>query len=351
MLPHWRWTVLTLPPRHFSWRVRGNALYWSVQERAVLEDGHDLLVATSMVDLATLRGLVPALAGVPSLVYFHENQFEYPQHMQKHNLLEAQITSIYAALAADCVAFNSQYNRDTFMAGCAALLRRLPDRVPPGVGPRLQAKAIVLPVPIDDPARESVQPAWPGTVRQLPGRPLRLLWVGRFEHDKGADCLLGILRHLDAAQLDYEVAMTGQQFRRSPSAFGDIQAAFAHRLVHCGYIACRTQYRALLRGADLVLSTALHEFQGLAVMEAVAEGCLPVVPARLVYPELYPGYFCYASYGGDPQREAEAAAALIRDIARQLPGFDRPRPDMSRFRVQDLAPVYASTLASIAAAR
>ncbi len=66
MLPDWQLTVLELPPRHFNWRIRGNPLYWSMAERETLEAGYDLVLATSMVDLATLRGLVPALAPVPT---------------------------------------------------------------------------------------------------------------------------------------------------------------------------------------------------------------------------------------------------------------------------------------------
>ena len=126
MFPEWHWQVLSLPPRYFSWRVRGNPLSWALQERATLEAGYDLLLATSMVDLATLRGLVPCLAQIPSVLYFHENQFDYPQDRQQHSLLEAQMVSLYAALVADHLLFNSHYNRDSFLGGVRALLHRLP---------------------------------------------------------------------------------------------------------------------------------------------------------------------------------------------------------------------------------
>ena len=95
-------------------------------------------------------------------MYFHENQFEYPQDQQKHSLLEAQMTSIYSALAADRILFNSSYNRDSFLAGCSALLSKLPDRVPPGVALMLQERSTVLPVPFDRLKCESVTPLWPG---------------------------------------------------------------------------------------------------------------------------------------------------------------------------------------------
>ena len=74
-LPEYRWTVLTLPARHFNWRIRGNPLSWVAQESETLTRDYDLLLATSTVDVATLKGLVPSLAACPTAVYFHENQF------------------------------------------------------------------------------------------------------------------------------------------------------------------------------------------------------------------------------------------------------------------------------------
>ena len=272
MLPDWDWNVLELPPRHFCWRVRGNPLYWSLEQRERLESGFDLLLATSMVDLATLRGLVPGIARLPSALYFHENQFDYPPGRSQHGPLEAQMVSLYAALAADRLLFNSRYNLDGFLRGCAGLLERLPDKVPAGVPERLAEKARVLPVPVAVEALAEGQSKWPG---RSAGRPMRLLWIGRFEYDKCGERLLAVLRLLESTAIDYEVAVVGQQFRDSPPAFKDIATEFPHRLVHFGYVREEYAYRALLRGADLVLSTALHEFQGLAVIDAVAAGCLP----------------------------------------------------------------------------
>ncbi|MFT7132051.1 MAG: hypothetical protein ACI81O_000759 [Cyclobacteriaceae bacterium] len=45
-------------------------------------------------------------------------------------------------------------------------------------------------------------------------------------------------------------------------------------------------YLALLGRSHVVLSTAIHEFPGVAVLEAVAVGCLPVVPDALAYQSL-----------------------------------------------------------------
>ena len=348
MFSHWQWQILSLPPRHFSWRVRGNPLYWAIAERDVLEVHYDLLIATSMVDLATLRGLVPALARLPSLLYFHENQFDYPSPRQQHGLLEAQMVSLYSALAADSLLFNSAYNRDTFLAGSQALLDKLPDRVPSGVVALLREKSAVLPVPLE---LHEQAARWPGQSGELPARPLRLLWVGRFEHDKGGDLLVSILSLLEKDDTHYELAVVGQQFRSMPEAYRQIAHQFDHRIVQFGYVESAEDYRALQRAADIVLSTARHEFQGLAVMEAVASGCLPVVPSRQAYPEIYPSTYCYPSHPDDPEREARAAADLIRELATLLASGSAQPPDLTRFSRQQLAPRYKDALMALVGAQ
>lgn len=339
MFPRWSWTVLELPPRYFSWRVRGNPLYWSIAERELLQAPHDLLIATSMSDLATLRGLVPALGEIPALLYFHENQFAYPQDKQQHSLLEAQMVSLYGALAADTIAFNSRFNRDTFLDGCDALLARLPDRVPAGVVTSLRDKSCILPVPL--------MPAEPreGQGAATPDRRagIRLLWSARFEHDKGGEGLLRILHNLEAAQADFEVAVTGQQFRRSPPVFAEIEREFSHRLVQFGYVDSEARYTDLMQWANVALSTALHEFQGLALMRAVQCGCVPVVPDRLVYREIYDPLYRYPSSPQTPAREAAAAAELICAFGKALP----PQPDLSAYFPQALSGRYERTICAL----
>ena len=348
MLGEWHWEVLELPPRHFSWRVRGNPLYWAVQEREVLAARYDLLVATSMVDLATLRGLVPSLATVPSVVYFHENQFAYPQQSQQHNLLEAQMVSIYSALAADLLMFNSAYNCASFLSGCEQLLRRLPDKVPTGIVESLRDKSTVVPVPVVTDVSAADSDPWPEKGSMASGRALRLLWTGRFEYDKGGEGLLSILQHLERDGLDYTLALVGQQFRNSPAVFTQIREDFSHRLIQFGYIDSLPEYRALLCGADIALSTALHEFQGLALLEAVAAQCIPAVPDRLAYRELYPEQFRYSSSPeDDPQAEARSGAELVQRLALELQEGRVTPPDISAFDTQQLAVRYRNAFTTL----
>lgn len=344
MFPQWRWQVLELPPRHFSWRIRGNPLFWSIAERAVLEAQYDVVLATSMVDLATLRGLVPSLAACRTLLYFHENQFAYPEGRNQTSIVEPQMVSLYSALAADGLLFNSQFNRDSFLDGCATLLAKLPDYVPPGVAEGLLAKSSVVPVPITGMDSGKTTMRWPGSSRQKASSTLRLTWLGRFEYDKGPDRLLGVLQALERMGVDYELAIVGQQFRSLPAAFESLANDYAHRLVHLGFIAENDQFLAFLGETDIALSTALHEFQGLALIEAAAAGAIPVVPARQAYPEVFTADFQYSSNLEDAQAEANSAAAKIVSISERLRAGNIKAPDVSRYFSQSLRRQYSALL-------
>ena len=235
------------------------------------------------------------------------------------------------------------------MAGCDALLKRLPDKVPAGIVPALRGKSRVLPVPLRPGIREGQSNAskWPGTRGELPQRPCRLLWVGRFEHDKGGDNLLRTLRLLEENEFCFELAVVGQQFRNSPAAFGRVEVEFKHRLVQFGYLESQQDYHGILSAADIVFSTALHEFQGLAVLEAVASACMPVVPDRLVYPELLPATCRYPSLLEHPEREADGAAKLIIDLALKIGSGECEVPDVSGFTISVLKPLYKELFTSL----
>lgn len=299
--PEHHWCELQLPARHFSWRIRGNPLSWLHSARATLEADYDLVIATSMVDLATLKGLVPTLAATPSLCYFHENQFEYPRSLQQHPSVDAQMVNLYAALAADRVLFNSAFNRDTFMAGVNRLLRKLPDQRPGDIQPWLADKVTVVPVPLRDELFQQ---------RRQPAAEFTLVWNHRWEYDKGPERLECTLAGLVERHIPFRLHLLGEQFRTRPEALGRIQQRFAPYLGQVGFVPEQLDYYRLLGQAHLVLSNSLHEFQGLAVMEAVALGAVPRVPDRLSYRELFPASCRYAC-AEDAHAEADNLVALI----------------------------------------
>jgi hypothetical protein len=147
------WQQLYLPPRHFNWRIRGNPLSWALSEQETLSQHYDAIIATSMVDLATLKGLIPNLANTPSIVYFHENQFAYPLGSHQQYRIEPQMVTLYNGLTADQLVFNSEYNRTTYLTGIEQLLAKMPDCVPKGIVDQLSSKSQLVPVPIESTER------------------------------------------------------------------------------------------------------------------------------------------------------------------------------------------------------
>jgi glycosyltransferase involved in cell wall biosynthesis len=344
--PDYQWEVLVLPARYFSWRIRGNSLSWAYGQREVLEQPYDLIVATSMVDLATLKGLVPSLAVTPGIVYFHENQFAYPANERQHNSLEPAMVNLYSALAAGRIVFNSEYNRSSFMSGVSQLLKKLPDFVPEGIVEQLQQRSQLLPVPIEMECFQENQPD--------SSSPLHIVWNHRWEYDKGPDRLLRLVKLLLAQNQPFSLSVLGEQFRERPEQFDEIKQAFSRQssavLKHFGYIESISAYRKILASADVVLSTALHDFQGLAVLEAVAAACIPLLPARLCYGEWFDDDFCYRSLVDDADREAESLAERVIALAVAKKSASLPNPPiLGGLGWDGLKPAYRRLLSEVVA--
>lgn len=322
------WTLLSLPPRYFNWRIRGNSFTWAFTEQDTLSKPYDLLIATSMVDLSSLRGMAPSLTQIPTLVYFHENQFFYPISKQKQNIdqkninnsqVEAQLTSLYSALCADQVLFNTAFNRDTFLQGVSQLIKKLPDGIPDNILELLEEKSDVLPVPISVSANKHVQQS-----KNINSDKFTIVWNHRWEYDKGPDRLLSALQLLDK-HLPLHFHIVGQQFRQAPQEFDEIKSLLKDNkwLGKWSFIEDREEYLEILSDADAVLSTAIHDFQGIAVLEAAYLGCTPIVPNRLAYPELFGEEYCYPSYlrgsnSSDPQTDSNSLLHESQALAKYI---------------------------------
>ena len=316
------WRLLTLPGRHFKWRIRGNPLSWLDEIESACE-GIDQVVATSMVDLATLRGLCPALGQVPTVYYFHENQFAYPIGPGQRHTLEPRVVQLYGALAADDLLFNSDWNRRSFLAGVDALLGRMPDAVPGGVAERLDRRSMVLPVPTAVTAKPPAET-----------RDSRLIvWNHRWEYDKAPEVFARALDRLGERGCDFRLALLGPRAPKIPAALQALEERWSARIVANGCLA-RADYDAILHRAGIAVSTAIHEFQGLGMLEAASAGAAPLVPDALVYPEQYPSAYRY------PAGDVDALAARLG----QWLGDPPPAPDVSAWSEVALRPSWARLL-------
>ena len=296
---------LTLPGRYFSWRIRGNPLSWGPALNKLAGQRYEFILATSMVDIATIKGLNKFLAHVPAYYYFHENQFAYPPGSGDKSHVEPKMVQLYGAMASDKVFFNSYFNRDSFFDGVEKLLGKMPDHVPKGILKDLQRKSTVLPVPISlsNPASEKSKE-----------NTVQIIWNHRWEFDKGPNRLMKVMEHFKSCGEEVVFHILGQKFRNSPSAFERIKTEFSNIIGHFGYIQDREEYKKILRQGDFVLSTAIHEFQGTSILEAVSAGCVPVVPDRLSYQEIFSPLYRYPSSINDQDQEARSAADKIKEL-------------------------------------
>lgn len=273
-------TIETLPPRHFKWRIRQASigLAQKAQRLAALGRKFDAIFTTSILDAAELRGLLaPAFRGLPLIVYFHENQLVYPSRKVDARDAHFSLINWASALAADAAWFNSDFNRNSLLSGLEHLLKKMPDENSLDTLDQIRARSKVEPLGLVA-----------GTPQFSEGGPLHVAWVGRWEHDKRPELFFQALRRLKNAGIDFRLTCLGQSFRSIPAAFLQAEQEFSEQIVHFGFVEDRSIYEQLLEPIDVVVSTADHEFFGLALLEAVGRGAIPLVPDRLVYPEIYP---------------------------------------------------------------
>jgi glycosyltransferase involved in cell wall biosynthesis len=273
--------LLTLPARFWKWRMQGAAATLAEKVRR-FQQRPDLLLATDMLNLPAFLGLArQRLAGVPAALYCHENQLTYPVPPGEKRDLTYGMINWLSMLAADRIFFNSAYHLEDWFDELPRLLKHFPDYAHLHRVAKVRTRATVLPVGCDlarlDQAR--VEP-------RRSEVPL-ILWNQRWEYDKDPRAFFRALDDLAEEGLDFEVALAGSNVRQMPEEFEAGRERLGARIVHYGRADEQT-YARLLRQANVVVSTALHEFFGMAVVEAIYCGCFPILPRRLAYPEILP---------------------------------------------------------------
>lgn len=271
--------LITHEGRFWKWRLRGGfvTMAEALDEAIRVHGLPDVFLATSMLDLAGLLGLTRHRA--PAALYMHENQINYPSVGRTRVETDHGLVNWYAALAADSVAFNSDFHRRSFFTGLEALLGAAPDRRHLHLIPVVEAGSSVLPVGIDL-ARLDDRFGRQGSA------PL-VLWNHRWDPDKGLAVFLEVMGELAAERLEFRVALAGESFVTQPEEHAAAIGGLGSRVVHVGHLP-PLEYDRLLGEADIVVSTAEQEFFGVSITEAVYAGAFPVLPDRLVYPERIP---------------------------------------------------------------
>jgi glycosyltransferase involved in cell wall biosynthesis len=263
---------------------------------------YDYIFCSSMLNLPEFRGLAPAgLRNIPAVVYFHENQLVYPIHDASRRDQNTILVNFKSALAAEQVWFNSAYNRDTFLNNLPVFFARMPDFHPLDSIEIIRQKSKIMPPGIEAPLHTNMKSNY----------PCHILWAARWEDDKNPKDFFRALRFLRKNKIDFKLSVIGEKNSRVPNTFANARKEFADHIINWGYAESREKYLDILDDADIIVSTAIHEFFGISVVEAVAAGAYPLLPERLAYPEV-------TGLAGHPERKCFFYGQTARELGERL---------------------------------
>jgi len=259
--------------------MRGAALYLAKKVKNAAE--YDGLITSSLMSLSDLK----ALWGPDcprALVYFHENQLSYPLPPGETMDYQFGFTDVTTGLVADRVLFNSQTHMDAFFGSLPGFMKMMPEYRPHWVGDQIRAKAAVLYPGCNFPAGPAELKAW-----DLSKPPL-IIWNHRWEFDKSPETFFAALESVLSAGFEFRLALLGENFQVVPKPFLTAREKFGERIVQYGYEVSKKKYQDWLKQGVIVVSTAIQENFGISIVEAIRNGCYPLLPNSLSYPELIP---------------------------------------------------------------
>ncbi|MBN2591385.1 MAG: DUF3524 domain-containing protein [Sedimentisphaerales bacterium] len=341
------WTILTLPANKWKWRMRHSAITFAQQSADLLKKGKswDILFCSDMLNLAEFVALAPKeIADLTKVIYFHENQLTYPVRVEDERDYQFAMTNLTSTLAADAVWFNSHFHKNAFLDALAKLLKSMPDNQPLEVIKKIREKSSVHYPGVAD---------FPDRSKRNSG-PIRILWAARWEHDKNPEDFFKALKILKSKNVEFKISVIGQSFRDIPGVFKTAEEDFKNNIEHWGYQKTRLEYESILSNADVVVSTANHEFFGISIVEAVASGAYPLVPNRLSYPEILDlaqnkkaEDFFYNGTAKDLAEKLELIAKKVKED-KLWPSWISPEIITARFKWTTLTHQYDKALESLA---
>ncbi|XP_019134846.1 tRNA-queuosine alpha-mannosyltransferase isoform X1 [Larimichthys crocea] len=347
-------SVFTLPAKKWHWRARTAALHFS--QTVPTCPSYRVLFSSSVLNLCELVALRPDLARLKKVLYFHENQLVYPVRKEQERDFQYGYNQVLSCLVADVVVFNSVFNMESFLSSISTFMKKIPDHRPKDLDLLIRPKCVVLYYPVQFPDVSRMLPDHklvrsPGETSdnittpqdELPWceqgpyqstseprtdqrprceadpenqiRPLHIVWPHRWEHDKNPELFFNTLIKLKEQRLNFHLSVLGETFTDPPEIFSKARRLLDSHILNWGFLSSKQDYVKVLCQADVVVSTAKHEFFGVAMLEAVHCGCYPLCPKALVYPEIFPAAYLYST----PEQLCKRLQALCRrpDITRR----------------------------------
>jgi len=274
-------SIVGLPPTLWRWRLRAGAAPLADKIKEHVEANRswpDCLLVSGLVDVAALLGHLRAPAGALVVTYMHESQLVYPTVDGRVDA-DAVLRNWDSWLASDSVWFNSAYHRSRVEAALPSWASSQPEPIPSATVDSVIDRFEVHPVGVTPPRG----------VRYPPGPVPVLLWPHRWEPDKAPEVFARAIDKLRSSGIEFELILAGEDTAAS-AVRRHIIESHGQSVLAAGPFP-RVEYEELLHRADVVVSCAEHEFFGIAVVEAMMAGCVPVLPDAHSYPEVVPEPF------------------------------------------------------------
>lgn len=271
---------LTLPARHWKWRMHSSPSIFSDQVNALRSQDFDLILCSEFLSINRFRGeLSKEWRDFPILCYFHENQILYPwsQH-DKESAYERNLIYVYHNLenlrAADYLIFNSRFHLESLMRELPKTLKTFPSPRPFFNLSSIIEKSTILPPGIEE---DIILPP----MRQNGGAPL-ILWNHRWDEDKNPQDFFLLIENLRKRAFEFRLALLGDFSRSSHKQ--KISQLPQNLIVYSGYQS-RKDYIRIINEADIAPITSHHDFFGISAVESILTGNVVIPPNRMAYPE------------------------------------------------------------------
>lgn len=285
------WDLYQLTDKYWKWRMYGSAIYLAdLMNNSGIS--YDLILVTDMLDLAVFKSLLfKTQPNAKYLLYMHENQLTYPWSPDDPDPALGRdhhygFTNYTSALIADRVLFNSDYHQQSFLSEVKSLLGKMPDYKSMHTVEQIRKKSEVVGIGIGMPSSTIIKTA------ETP----RLLWNHRWEYDKNPSLFFDTLLAIAREGYAFEVVILGSRTSMIPKVFDHAMEQLTQQIIHAGFVDSRQEYLDLVSSCTHIPVTSNQDFFGISTVEAMAYGCIPLLPNRLAFPEHispldYPQYF------------------------------------------------------------
>ena len=246
--------------------MRASSLYFA---QHITNKKYQTIFCTSYLNIAEFKSLRPDLNSAKYILYFHENQLNYPTR-KKEDKMDFQFgwVQIVSCMVADIILFNSQYNMDSFISKIPSHLNKVP-------GIKYEVESVLTTI-----KQKSQVLYFPITLEEkyiqldrkyIEGTKINILWNHRWEYDKNPDDFFNAILNLSKHTTDFTVSVLGETYEGMPEVFEKVKPELEKKglIKNWGFVPDKAQYYTILCDSHIVISTAIHEFYGVSVLEAV----------------------------------------------------------------------------------